>query len=677
MAALDFAMTRALGRKAISSNKRSANLAYHLEQAFAPDDEVTPQKAHEIGRRLAEEFTEGKYEFVIATHIDKGHIHNHIIINAVSFLDFRRLRTVPYRTAAQIRNISDRLCTEAELSVIESPQKAGVSYERYLQKAHRNPVRTHLRKRLNFILERATSYEQFLQYARDLGIEVYDKGKHIAYHLDGAGRNVRGNKLADTEKYLPEGIREQVEVNAEAQEAVREALRECVINAHSLDVLKERLEDRGIRVNLSHKGQATYFWGEDAVKVPEDVLGVSWTWTKLLEGKRDGLAFEERPMEITTVWDEKKTPEVSDEEEVPKTLVRLTANQIEASSKLGVIIRAKNYSGASVRLMIAHDDVVIGADGNISVALGANFDYYFDSSAHQKSARTDYIRGSELIKQLELENGVKPTRVLLCDKNIRTLGVKGITITLPEAGIGRLYIPAEYVMRDRMAGTVSVELYDNWQYSFVSEQDGRRRYMKGDELRQCLQLMEKEYGHTSSDEMRRRINYVERREKLGQVKSLADILAHYAQARRTGQADLRQMVKDVAAQRVTLEQQKIKIEKQRAGYRIVARALQTVRSHSNIPRMSALKKKLYEQKHAADIAAYQQAVDILDKAGVRSDVELTKVLELIKVKEKQVDILQKQIDECAAKEKQLEMMQQRADAIREEHRKDEKEYEQE
>lgn len=201
--------------------------------------------------------------------------------------------------------------------------------------------------------------------------------------------------------------------------------------------------------------------------------------------------------------------------------------------------------------------------------------------------------------------------------------------------------------------------------------------MKGDELRQCLQLMEKEYGHTSSDEMRRRINYVERREKLGQVKSLADILAHYAQARRTGQADLRQMVKDVAAQRVTLEQQKIKIEKQRAGYRIVARALQTVRSHSNIPRMSALKKKLYEQKHAADIAAYQQAVDILDKAGVRSDVELTKVLELIKVKEKQVDILQKQIDECAAKEKQLEMMQQRADAIREEHRKDEKEYEQE
>lgn len=78
--------------------------------------------------QLAFEYTGGKYEYVVATHIDKGHIHNHIMLNAVSFYDYKKLRTVPYRTARQIRDISDRLCMEAHLSVIDDPQKNGQLY---------------------------------------------------------------------------------------------------------------------------------------------------------------------------------------------------------------------------------------------------------------------------------------------------------------------------------------------------------------------------------------------------------------------------------------------------------------------------------------------------------------------------------------------------------------------
>lgn len=88
-ASIDFEMTAVLAHKARNlKRKRSTNLAYHLIQSFSPEDAVTPEQAHELGKKLAFEYTGGKYEYVVATHIDKGHIHNHIMLNAVSFYDY-------------------------------------------------------------------------------------------------------------------------------------------------------------------------------------------------------------------------------------------------------------------------------------------------------------------------------------------------------------------------------------------------------------------------------------------------------------------------------------------------------------------------------------------------------------------------------------------------------------
>lgn len=186
-AVLDFSVTAAMAHKARNTSaKKKGNLAYHLIQSFSPDDAVTPELAHKLGRKLAMEFTEGKFEFVVATHIDKDSIHNHIIINAVSFYDYKKLRTVPYRTAQQIRSISDQLCMEAQLSVIKDPQQLGRLYPTYVQKKRTTSNRTEVRKKLNFCLERATNYAQFLQMAQELDISVCQRGKHIHTAPDGA-----------------------------------------------------------------------------------------------------------------------------------------------------------------------------------------------------------------------------------------------------------------------------------------------------------------------------------------------------------------------------------------------------------------------------------------------------------------------------------------------------------
>ena len=93
------------------------NLAHHLIQAFDPG-ETTPEQAHEIGKRLADEVTKGQYEYVLTTHIDKGHVHNHIMFCAVNFMDYHKYNSNK-KSLYGIRNTSDRICREYGLSIVK------------------------------------------------------------------------------------------------------------------------------------------------------------------------------------------------------------------------------------------------------------------------------------------------------------------------------------------------------------------------------------------------------------------------------------------------------------------------------------------------------------------------------------------------------------------------------
>ena len=117
---IEFAWTR---RHAID---KGTNLGRHLIQAFEPG-EVTPEEAHRIGMELAREVLGGKYEFVLTTHIDKDHVHNHLIFNAVSFTDHKHYHSNK-RSYHEIRRASDRLCKEHGLSVIVPGRDKGKSY---------------------------------------------------------------------------------------------------------------------------------------------------------------------------------------------------------------------------------------------------------------------------------------------------------------------------------------------------------------------------------------------------------------------------------------------------------------------------------------------------------------------------------------------------------------------
>ena len=168
---IEFGWTR---RHAID---KGYNLGRHLIQAFSPG-EVSPKEAHEIGMQLAKEILGGKYEFVLTTHVDKGHIHNHLIFNAVSFVDHKHYHSNK-RSYHFIRRTSDRLCQEHGLSVIVPGQDKGKSYIEHTAAKAGTGYKARLKAAIDRNLPACNDLEDLLSRLQREGYEI-KRGKYIS-----------------------------------------------------------------------------------------------------------------------------------------------------------------------------------------------------------------------------------------------------------------------------------------------------------------------------------------------------------------------------------------------------------------------------------------------------------------------------------------------------------------
>ena len=186
---------------------RGNNLAHHLIQSFEPG-EVDYQKAHEIGKQLADAVTKGQYEYVLTTHIDKGHVHNHIIFCAVNFVDYHKYNSNK-RSYYGIRNMSDRLCRENGLSVV-APQKGGKgkSYAEYLAEKTGTSWKGKLKIAVDGLIPQVSSFEELLSRLQAAGYEI-KPGKYVSCRAPGQERFTRLKTLGAD--YTEDAIRERIE----------------------------------------------------------------------------------------------------------------------------------------------------------------------------------------------------------------------------------------------------------------------------------------------------------------------------------------------------------------------------------------------------------------------------------------------------------------------------------
>ena len=180
-------------------------IARHVIQSFEIE-EVTPELAHEIGKQFADEILGGKYEYVLTTHIDKDHVHNHLIFNAVDFVDYHAYKSYK-RIYYDMREVSDRLCKENGLSVIPPSQNKGMGYKEYTEAKRGTSWKQKLKQTIDRLVITAKDYDDFLRLMQEAGYEI-KTGKYISFRAEGQERFTRSKTIG--ENYTEERIKERI-----------------------------------------------------------------------------------------------------------------------------------------------------------------------------------------------------------------------------------------------------------------------------------------------------------------------------------------------------------------------------------------------------------------------------------------------------------------------------------
>ena len=183
-------------------------IAYHLRQAFKPG-EVTPEEANQIGRELAIKLTKGNNAFLVCTHIDKHHVHNHIIINSTN-LDCKRKFRNFWGSSWAVRRISDKLCLEHGLSIVDDPKPSRGHYGNWLSGGKTTPsFQEQIKQTIDFVLEKSPSnFDEFLRMMEENGVAVTRRGRSINFCVPGQKKVTRCNTLKGD--YTEQAIRDRI-----------------------------------------------------------------------------------------------------------------------------------------------------------------------------------------------------------------------------------------------------------------------------------------------------------------------------------------------------------------------------------------------------------------------------------------------------------------------------------
>ena len=404
----------------------------------------------------------------------------------------------------------------------------------------------------------------------------------------------------------------------------------------------------------------------DGTWVPADALGAAFT----AEGIEQTLKNGTPPAPVA----EKPLPERYREwtvnyPEICETAVKLTGRQILSAGKNGLLLRVRDENGNAAKMMTNREQITTSPDGEVTLHIGRDFRYdlVYEDGTHGT------IRGAALIRQIDDVNGVQPRVVPLAENQVKAMSLRGVTITLPQQGIERLFVPESDVVRNPAAGMCAVCLYHHCQYSYLPTGDtGKRLQIQGDRLAQMLGVAVNPKAENTV--FSRRIAAVERRKGVENAKFLGKMLMGMADENLFTAADYDAAIGNLGKRQISLSNEIAALQEKKKGFAAIAKSLETCRTLKPLwQQYTALplkEKSVFYTAHAAELQAYHNAAAKLEKAEVDQTVEAEKVIALAENLEQRMQALKEQRREAALQEQNTRREQQVIMQIQDESRED-------
>lgn len=389
--------------------------AHHIIQSFSPEDHLTPEQINQIGYETMKELTGGKFRFIVATHVDKNHLHNHIIINSVDNNSDKKLKW-DYNVERNLRMISDRFCKIAGAKIIEN-RYSHQQFEVYRKTNHKYE----LKQRLYFLMENSTDFEDLKKNAPLLHMEMDFSHKHTTFFMtDSTMRQVvRGNKLNRKQPYTEEFFK-----NYFAKRKIEELMKFLLPNVDNLETLIKKAKLFGLNISPKQKHVSFQFAG---VEVKETELNKKNLYDveffKDYFEKRKKLKAPELK-DLVQVYQKEK---ISKEKELPSKEkfwesyqgfrrnrdavhefeVELSFNQIEKVVDDGIYIKIKFGIRQEGLVFVPNMELDMEED-KVKVFIRETSAYYV---YHKDDAEKNrYMKGRTLIRQFSSENKTIPFR---------------------------------------------------------------------------------------------------------------------------------------------------------------------------------------------------------------------------------------------------------------------------
>ncbi|HEM5414679.1 TPA: relaxase/mobilization nuclease domain-containing protein [Streptococcus suis] len=397
--------------------------AHHLIQSFSPEDNLTPEEINRIGYETMMELTGGRFKFIVATHTDKDHVHNHILINAIDRNSDKKL-IWNYALERNLRMISDRISKMAGAKIIEK-RFSYRDYQKYRQSSHK----FELKQRLYFLMQHSKSFDDFLEKAEQLHVHIDFSQKHSRFMMTDRAmtKPIRGRQLSKRDLYDEDFFRthfakQEIESRLEFLLGRVNSLEALLTKAKELNLtidLKQKnvvftLEENGKQISLSHKKisekklyDAAFFqnYFEDKELVSSEVVESLREQYHAFQEERDKDKVSTEEIEEAFETFKEKRDAVHEFE------VELAGHQIEKLVDEGVYIKVSFGVKQSGLIFIPNYQLDILEEENqtkYKVYIRETTSYFIYNKEH--SDKNQYIKGRTLIRQLTNDSRAIPYR---------------------------------------------------------------------------------------------------------------------------------------------------------------------------------------------------------------------------------------------------------------------------